>query len=1411
MGTINWNNIRAIGSQENGFEELVCQLAATEKLAGQKKFWRIGKPDAGKECYWEHHDGSLTMWQAKYFLTSPTQNQWTQIDSSVHKAIDNHSLLKVYYVCLPLDMPDGKVAGKKSMLSKWNEKVKEWQTYANSKGMTVDFEYWGSSQLTTRLIKRENEGMAYYWFNQEEFTDDWFNHRNNEGITALGARYTKELTIELPLGKVFDGLARDDDFQEQAHQFYEELLDKYRRIRLHREEVEIKELVGTLDHQVRELRSLYESVEWIGNEPIPIDELHQKTIAIHETIEGLKDEIYKVQAAKETKEGRKDPARPFAGDIDNLRTFDREIYRFGAFLSGITCGLANKPYLILTGGAGMGKSHLLADIIEKRKGKGHLSLLLLGENFSSKELPWTQILNNQLRKQQLDEFIFLGALNAMAESRRSRIILFVDAINEGEGRIVWKGKLKSFMETIGKYPWLGVVVSLRSSFERLLAPPAEVPEGVALRINHEGFLGMEHEAASRFLEYYGIMQPGTPLLDPEFQNPLFLKLFCQSLLSHHLSDIPEGYEGFTLILESFLDGIDEKLAQPDQLHYDEKLKLVRKAVQVMVQYMADRGKDFVPYDAAADLVNTVFGIQCTAKEPYLKRLISEGVFNLDSHWEAGVESSVIYFAYQRFQDHLLAELLLDKYLDRDKPEDSFTSGPLHDLMVNPSIAAYNQNLLEALSILVPERVNKELFEVAPHAAGYPAIAEAFINSLIWRKKGSLGENSGNYLRNTVGKSIKLSHRFLEISISACMKKNYYFDAESLHKWLLPLSLCQRDQIWTTWLQEKYGPESAPNSVKTLIDWAWGPVDKTRVSDASITSGCITLAWLLTSCNRYLRDSATKAMINLLQDRLHLLPALLLRFDTVNDSYVLERLYAVANGCTLRTKQKEALVPLSECIYQLIFNKETVYPHILLRDYAREVIEYTLHLGLAPAVDQVKFRPPHKSEPFPKKLPSNTEIDKKYRPRKGKGIGDRTARAVEDIIKSMTTEYGRGTAQYGDFGRYTFEAAFSDWKIDANKLSNYALQRIFEMGYDGKIFGEFDSNQGSGRGAGHKERIGKKYQWLALYELLARASDNCILYDESTRYDKRKRLKYDGPWYPYVRDIDPSILIKKIQGDKDYRTIPVAYEQWNSNVREWIKSKTNIPEGPKMISLIDKEGQEWLWLEVHPSWEEPHPLGEDKHHSKRENLWFQIRSYFVKNEDLPKFIETASKNHSMELPEARSMYSIFSREYYWSPAFNFFSKPYYGGKTWIEVYEQRGGKPVGTVHRTTEHFLWEEEFDCSKDMAIGYYKPTRLLMEGLQLSFSTREGELIDITGAIICKDPSVNENLGSGLLVKRKPLEDFLLRENLSLFWNIIGQKAIHGDTLKDDYNGRQEIHGIYTLSSAGIVGKWNFKTYGDG
>jgi hypothetical protein len=126
--SINWNNIRPLqNSQNEGFEELVCQLARHEEIPNSKRFIRKGKPDAGVECFWILENDDEWAWQAKFFTSSLNTTQWGQLDSSIKTVIAKHPKLKKYIVAIPTDPSDARLDRERSMLKKWGEHVKKWK------------------------------------------------------------------------------------------------------------------------------------------------------------------------------------------------------------------------------------------------------------------------------------------------------------------------------------------------------------------------------------------------------------------------------------------------------------------------------------------------------------------------------------------------------------------------------------------------------------------------------------------------------------------------------------------------------------------------------------------------------------------------------------------------------------------------------------------------------------------------------------------------------------------------------------------------------------------------------------------------------------------------------------------------------------------------------------------------------------------------------------------------------------------------------------------------------------------------------------------------------------------------------------------------------------------------------------
>src|SRR5690606_29197962 len=108
------SKIRTIdGSQDAGFEELICQLAHLQKPDKGLSFVRKegAGGDAGAECFWILEDGSEHCWQAKYFLGEMSPSRWNQIDKSFKAVLKKHKNLKKFVVCLPIDRTDSRKAG----------------------------------------------------------------------------------------------------------------------------------------------------------------------------------------------------------------------------------------------------------------------------------------------------------------------------------------------------------------------------------------------------------------------------------------------------------------------------------------------------------------------------------------------------------------------------------------------------------------------------------------------------------------------------------------------------------------------------------------------------------------------------------------------------------------------------------------------------------------------------------------------------------------------------------------------------------------------------------------------------------------------------------------------------------------------------------------------------------------------------------------------------------------------------------------------------------------------------------------------------------------------------------------------------------------------------------------------------
>lgn len=438
---------------------------------------------------------------------------------------------------------------------------------------------------------------------------------------------------------------------------------------------------------------------------------------------------------------------------------------------------------------------------------------------------------------------------------------------------------------------------------------------------------------------------------------------------------------------------------------------------------------------------------------------------------------------------------------------------------------------------MPENYNLEIFEISDYFISdadkedewktqqiYGWITEIELDSLKWRKVESIDNEKITHWLNSNIELIGYIDLYLCLTeLSSII--DHPFNSNRLTQILKKYSMAERDSFWQEFVIyfNGYDDNQIAFPIQRLIDWAWMSDISFLSDDETAKLVSQTLAWILSTTNTKLRDQTTKALVNLLEQKPNVLIGLLETFKKVDDLYILERLYAVAYGCILRTEEDESIRLIAEYVYNSIFKNGNPPTHILLRDYACNTIEYALYKKLDLSVNENLIRPPYNSKMNFTPL-TNEELDERYEPKKDRGHWGKAEWGITAILRSMVTEYGRGTGGYGDFGRYTFQSAISKFNLsdefNVDLLSNLAVEWIFERyGYNLEFHGRYDNHIATNENWYETkiERIGKKYQWIAFYEIAGIIADNYKI----KRYWDDESLDFKGAWQLYLRDIDPA--------------------------------------------------------------------------------------------------------------------------------------------------------------------------------------------------------------------------------------------------------------------------------------------------
>jgi hypothetical protein len=968
LPTVDLSRIREhAGAKDRGFEELAYLLAWD--LGGLDRGTEIERraaPDGGIEfscipC--GEGNGGRWAWQAKYLFKFDAST-FAQMTKSVISALDSTPDLERYIFVLPKDRTV-------PAINKWNTAVEAWKEKAKEKGLEVDFEFRGESQLLAAIAGDEHAGAIRYFFDENFLTQKFMANQIGREVHNLGERYSPAVNVETETRGIIDAACRGPRFAARLKDLLSNPVNTrpYLEPSTDSEHVVLKgaKTIGTL------------LAQWTTVVAASLEQLSDPGDAVFRSIETeankLRDGLEVVQAAVrsqiETLTGqsrrhasRLKPApssarrtrRSAAQKAEDtrvrqrqtLQSFDSSLWRLRGtvdevlhYLRSADIAAAISGSVLLVGEAGCGKSHLVADVATERIADDLPSLLLLGQHLDSGLVDPQLVQMMRLGTLTLSDA--LQALDVAARVRRQgRALLVIDAVNEGAGADVWETQLPGFVAEVANYPWVALVITLRDVYESSVLPGG-TPPGTT-RSLHRGLAGHEEEALNVYAAMYGLRLPDIPALLPEITNPLFLRSLCQSVQGRGLAEIPREAGSLVWVFDGLIHAVDKSLQRSTRLNYGDWEHKAEKAVAGLAEAMVDSGSEALLIAEADAVCQTVLPSTQYSKS-LLNGLIVEGLLLRETVDRDGTAENTVRFTYQRLADHLRAEVILER-----NPTNTNLAAAVRHLAKGDRPWAMS-GVIAALVLLVPEKRGKELATVLrfgdnvvgerwaqrdPEVWLRGVAQEAFFETLVWRNPATFTSATHHLLRKYMDARVVEDSEWLRIISALACVPNHPLNAEWLHPILWRMSLPDRDDAWSRALISVYTDNANP--VSRTIDWAWSnpnaPEDVARLAS-------VYLAWLFSSPNRRLRDTATKALVSVTTHHPQILTELVRRFAEVNDPYVIDRVIAAAYGHVLRRRHHikasanlDALTDLGRAVYDAVFSAGEPVAHLLLRHRAQ---------------------------------------------------------------------------------------------------------------------------------------------------------------------------------------------------------------------------------------------------------------------------------------------------------------------------------------------------------------------------------------------------------------------------------------------------------------------------------------------
>ncbi len=1372
------------GDIRGAFEELSCLLFLRKYSEHGLPMRREGAGgDGGLEIsITDSKNRVVICLQAKFFNKAFSTSQWNQLDDSIRTIINNNttdSCIRKIIVTIPRNLTE-------SQEKKWADYKSEWNVFSDKKEYKANIEFilWDESTLRNMLLEEDNRGLLLHYFYHLDFDLEHLQKKTISSLQNLGDRHNSSLHAETETELEIHKFLRSEYSRIEFLKATKETFKDHRFLSVPPKTWP----TGASDSYVNCQKSWELLRSQLGDGMSLPQSFKQLSLSVEKYIQDIATllEIGENFVLNETKENTRADTmyRSRTPDEDILNNYEKIIWSLKDYKDfTVQNHFCENPCLLIKGEPGTGKTHLLAEICSQYSQQGGVVIFVESCKFVANEMPLEQF------KKWIDfpgtttRDLFL-TIDAVSSSHDMPVLICIDALNETPNRNIWRTGLTDFSDEISNTKNVKLLVSCRTDYLAQTIPDSirnqksstwSIKEHLGLGINIL-------EAFPKYIKAYNITWNGLPPLTSEFRNPLFLRIFCETFKNDKVD--PSSLSIYS-ILKKYVAVKAKNIAQA----IDCNPNSVNKCLSQIAKLMSAKCSLLVPDEEIQNICYQNHQTPTHSSSLYVA-LISEGILAEFPNKDGLLDSTnLIRFTYERIWDYFLSINLIRDF-------DSISEQAL-SVISDPQWIYDNSGVFSILQIRFAEDERGELIDLLPDSIPTSFKNSIFFNTLYWRTPSSSSERTHEIL-NDIQKDWDYDQLFA-FYLRTAPNPNNPWNALDLHEYLLNFDLSERDRAWTWWLNAHFAALEINSPLLELIIWAeQAPRELLHDDDRLLIA--ITLAWASSTTHIKERGRLTIALCNLIADSMTVAYQLFEKFTTVDDPYVLEIVLLASLGAIQHSEAPCSNGKnLVSAIHKKFFSKPDVPPHILIRHYASEICIQGNEYGLLAAdICTKSFLPPYKS-----KWPEIWD-QKKCEHHKT----DKASQLYHSVMPNTRSDFG-----YGNWGRYTMQYHVQSFSLatlneavdskgiklfDAELSMRYVLQRVYEIGWDPE---KPDKLPYYGMNHGPKiERLSKKYQWQALYELLGYLADNhhFIDYDDKPiPFTNARQLVEHTILDPFINEAQSQIKTRELLFQK-------KLQPWWSggftvfpfplSIREQHASAVDINFfDPREFLDTELEQNRWLTLSAYHRINEPRPAWEGYREEAHLSYEISIQSYIVPTNrlsKLKKFLNQAMFDHNSRFwltePEfAQEMSNLKNYPENQDPLKK---------RCLLDELRLRQIIPLNTKSYSS---TCRCSPDAEKDRAKAGSIPSPQLAEICELSWNRENYDFKKENGSdVVFQNNSLN-NL-TACSIEANSLIEALKRNKLKLVWRVFIQKYLHASPIGS--GGSRAYWATFSLTPKGKI-----------